>query len=83
MWADIAMDFIEGFPRVGNKFVVLAVVDRFSKYAHFIPLGHPYTVVSIAKVFFDNIIKLHGIPCSIIRAHSRRRSFVYLASSSG
>jgi hypothetical protein len=63
---DIAMDFIESFPRVGAKSVVLTVVDRFSKYTNFIPLGHPYTAVSITKVFFDNIVKLHDIPCSIV-----------------
>jgi hypothetical protein len=66
VWADIAMDFIEGFPQVGGKFVVLTVVDRFSKYAHSIPLDHPYTTVSVTKVLFDNIIKLHRIPCSIV-----------------
>jgi hypothetical protein len=66
VWADIAMDFIEGFPRVGGISVILTVVDRFSKYAHFIPLGYPYTAISIAKAFFDNIVKLHGIPCSIV-----------------
>jgi hypothetical protein len=46
--------------------VVLTVVDHFSKYVHFIPLGHLYTAVSVAKAFFNNIIKLHGIPCSIV-----------------
>jgi hypothetical protein len=66
VWADITIDFIEGFPCVGGKTVVLMVVDRFFKYPHFIPLGHPYTIVSVAKAFFDNIIKLHGTPCSII-----------------
>jgi hypothetical protein len=66
VWADIAMDFIEGFPRVGGKSVVLTVVDYFSKYAHFIPLGHPYTTIFVTKVFFDNIVKLHSIPCSIV-----------------
>jgi hypothetical protein len=63
------MDLVEGFPCVGGKSVVLTVVDRFSKYVHFIPLGHPYTVVSITKVFFDNIVKLDGISCSIISDH--------------
>jgi hypothetical protein len=66
MWSDIAMDFVEGFPRIGGKSVVLAVVNRFSKLAHFIPLGHPYTALTVARSFFDNIVKLHGFPCSIV-----------------
>jgi hypothetical protein len=59
VWADIAMDFMQGFPRVGGKSMVLAVVGRFSMYTHFILLGHPYIVVSVTKVF-DKIFKLHG-----------------------
>ena len=60
------MDFIEAFPKVGGKSVVLTVVDRFSKYAHFIPLGHPYSAASVARAFFDGIVRLHGFPCSIV-----------------
>ena len=60
------MDFIEGFPKVGGKSVILTVVDRFSKYAHFIALGHPYSASSVAHAFFDNIVKLHGLPSSIV-----------------
>jgi hypothetical protein len=66
VWSDISMDFIEGFPKVGGKSVILTVVDRFSKFAHFIALGHPYTAASVAKAFFDNIVRLHGLPCSIV-----------------
>lgn len=44
IWADIAMDFVEGLPRVGGKSVILTIVDCFSNYAHFIALAHPYTV---------------------------------------
>jgi hypothetical protein len=36
IWEDIAIDFIEGLPKVGGKCVILTIVDRFSKYAHFI-----------------------------------------------
>ncbi|KAF0907465.1 hypothetical protein E2562_017398 [Oryza meyeriana var. granulata] len=52
VWADIAMDFMEGFLKVGGKSVVLTVVDRFSKYAHFVAIGHPYTATLVARVFF-------------------------------
>jgi hypothetical protein len=42
------MDFVEGLPKVHGKPVILAVVDGFSKYAHFIALSHPYTTAIIA-----------------------------------
>jgi hypothetical protein len=60
------MDFIEALPKVHGKSVILTVVDRFSKYAHFIPLGHPYTAASVAKAFFNDIVRLHGLPESIV-----------------
>ena len=60
------MDFVEGFHKVGGKSVVLTVMDRLSKYAHFIALGHPYSATSVARAFFDQVVRLHGIPCSII-----------------
>ena len=66
VWADISMDFIEGLPKVGGKSVILTVVDRFSKYAHFIALGHPYTAASVARAFFTDIVRLHGFPTSIV-----------------
>jgi hypothetical protein len=44
----------------------MVVVDKLTKYSHFIPLTHPLTAAVIARVFFDNIYKLHGLPDSII-----------------
>jgi transposase InsO family protein len=66
VWRDITLDFVKGFPRVGGKSVILTVVDRFSKYAHFVALDHPYSATTVAKVFFDSIVRLHGIPASIM-----------------
>ncbi|XP_068639445.1 uncharacterized protein [Aristolochia californica] len=43
VWANISMDFIEGLPLSSGKSTLFVVVDRFSKYAHFIPMAHPYT----------------------------------------
>jgi hypothetical protein len=55
-----------GFRRVNGKTVVLMMVDRFSKYAHFLPLGHPYTTTLVAHAFFNNIVRLHGLPSTIV-----------------
>jgi hypothetical protein len=66
VWTDISMDFIKGLPKVGSKSVILTVVDHFSKYAHFIALGHPYIAASVARTFFDGIVRLHGFPSSIV-----------------
>lgn len=60
------MDFIKELPKAHNKSLILTVVDRFSKYAHFIPLGHPYTASSVARAFFTDIVRLHGFPESIV-----------------
>jgi len=60
------MDFVEGVPRVNGKSVILTVVDRFSKYAHFMPLAHPYTATSVARVFFDEVVRFHGLPASVV-----------------
>jgi len=66
VWADIGIDFVEALPRVHGKTVILSVVDRFSKYCHFVPLAHPYTAESVAQAFFADIVRLHGIPQSIV-----------------
>jgi hypothetical protein len=66
VWTDVALDFVEALPRVRGKPVILTVVDRFSKYCHFIPLAHPYSAESVAQAFFTDIIRLHGAPQSMV-----------------
>lgn len=66
VWSDISMDFIEGLPKSQGKTTIFVVVDRLTKYAHFIPLTHPYTAKDVAQLFLDNIYKLHGLPTTIV-----------------
>jgi hypothetical protein len=70
-WQMISMDFIEGLPKSKNHNCILVVVDRFSKYAHFISLSHPFTALTVAHAFMDNIYKLHGMPSSIVTDRDR------------
>jgi hypothetical protein len=71
IWEDISMDFIDGLPKSSGKNVIFVVVDRLSKYAHFIAMSHPYTASSIAQAFFDNVFKFHGMPKTIVSDHDR------------
>jgi hypothetical protein len=65
-WETISMDFIEGMPKSATASCILVVVDKFTKFAHFTPLAHPYTDNSVASLFFQVVYKLHGLPASII-----------------
>lgn len=66
VWYDISMDFITNLPPCKGKMVIWVVVDKLSKYAHFIALSHPYTAFIVALHFVDNIFKLHRMPQSIV-----------------
>lgn len=59
------MDIIEGLPHSHGKQVILVVVDKLSKYGHFLALSHPYTALDVAQLFLDNIFKRHGWPSTI------------------
>jgi len=43
VWRHLSMDFIEGLPKSKGYNVILVIVDRLTKFAHFIPVKHPYT----------------------------------------
>ena len=66
VWDDINLDFIEGLPVSHNKGTILMAVDRLSRSTHFKALSQPYTAKIVAEKFVEGIIKLYGLPMSII-----------------
>ena len=66
IWQDLTMDFIEGLPKSEGYNMILVVVDRLTKYAHFMAIRHPYTAATVAQTFLDNVVKHHGFPTSIV-----------------
>jgi len=66
IWEDLAMDFIIGLPPYVGNTIILVVIDKLSKYAHFSPLKVDYSSKVVAKTFMKSVVKLHGFPKTIV-----------------
>ncbi|KAL0551689.1 hypothetical protein IC582_010778 [Cucumis melo] len=66
-WENVFMDFITGLPRTLRGFTVIWVVmDRLTKSAHFVPGKSTYTASKWAQLYMSEIVRLHGVPVSIV-----------------
>ena len=60
VWEDVLMDFITSLPQSRGFIVIMVVVDRLSKYAHFAPLPTSFNALRVANLFIDTVVKHHG-----------------------
>lgn len=63
---DILLDFVEGLLKSQGYDPVLVVLDRLSKYAHFIGMSYSFTALTIAQIFSKEVVRLHGYPSTIV-----------------
>ncbi|KAL0544273.1 hypothetical protein IC582_019386 [Cucumis melo] len=72
-WENVSMDFITGLPRTLRGFTVIwVVVDRLTKSAHFVPGKSTYTANKWAQLYMSEIVRLHGVPVSIVSDRDAR-----------
>jgi hypothetical protein len=66
-WEHISMDFVSGLPRSPKGHdAIWVIVDRLTKSAHFIPIRMNYSLDQLAQLYIEEIVRLHGIPVSIV-----------------
>ena len=65
-WQHISVDFIIKLLVSKGHDLILIVCDRFSKMSHFVATTEKTTVEGLARLFRDNVWKLHGLPESVI-----------------
>jgi hypothetical protein len=63
---ELSTDFIEGLPKNDGYSVILVMMERLTKYARFFPLKHSYSALFVARILYDGVMKLHGMPESIV-----------------
>ena len=64
-WDNIAVDFVMGLPRTSRGYdSIWMIVDRLTKSAHFLPIKKTYPLSRFAKIYIEEIVKLHRVPAS-------------------
>ena len=66
-WEKITMDFVTGLPRTQRQYdAIWVIVDQLTKSAHFMPVNIEDSLEKLAQLYVDEIVRLHGVPVSIV-----------------
>ena len=65
-WTHLMVDFITKLPVVAGKDAILVIYDRLSKMTYFVAIMEGTLAKELARLFRDNVWKLHGLPESIV-----------------
>ncbi|CAJ1057674.1 uncharacterized protein LOC108874699, partial [Xyrichtys novacula] len=65
-WSHIALDFVTGLPPSEGNTVILTIIDRFSKFVHYVPLPKLPSAFQTANLLVTHVFQLHGIPRDIV-----------------
>ncbi|CAA0830780.1 Unknown protein, partial [Striga hermonthica] len=66
-WEEVTMDFVTGLPRSSEHHdTIWVVVDRLTKVAHFLPVSMKMSLDKLAEIYTRGIIRLHGVPVTIV-----------------
>ena len=72
-WENITMDFVVGLPKTKEGHdTIWVIVDRLTKSAHFLPVRTTYTMDKYAEIYVKEIVRLHGVPLSIVSDRDAR-----------
>uniref|UniRef100_A0A3B4TPF0 Gypsy retrotransposon integrase-like protein 1 n=1 Tax=Seriola dumerili TaxID=41447 RepID=A0A3B4TPF0_SERDU len=65
-WSHLSLDFVTGFPPSKGNTVILTIIDRFSKMAHFVPLAKLPSAKETAEAMLSHVFRLHGLPQDVV-----------------
>ena len=72
------MDFVTGLPRTPKGHdAIWVIVDRLMKTVHFLPYGTGLTLDGLAKLYVDEIVRLHGTPRNIVSDRDSRLTIIF------
>ena len=80
-WEHIIMDFVVGLPKSkGNCDSIWVIVDRLTKFSHFLPVNTTFTTNKYEKIYINEILRLHGASVSIISDQDPKFTLRFWAS---